>query len=390
MKILQLCIRFPPAPGGAENHVLSISRELLNRGYEISVFSSDLYTEVPFVRMEDPQPVIDGVPVRRFKSYSLGGEMHYVFMPSMLKPLLKTETNIIHTHSYGYFQTNAGALTKQMRGIPLVITPHFHPSWSMWGGTKRKQLRKLYDRVFAKSALLAADIIICHTKNEQALLSGFPIPEEKVRIIPAGIDFKRFESIPSPSCFRDHFGLTGRIVLYAGRLASNKGLAHLLDAVPKVISEFPDTTFVLVGEDEGERKALELQAERLGISGNVVFCGYISDDKLFKSAFAACNVFGLPSEYEAFGLVLLEAMACEKPCVATRVGGVPEVVDHGRTGLLTEYGRSEQLANAIIELLGDEGRRKGMGRAGREMVKKEFTWPKIVTQLEEVYRKVVE
>ncbi len=390
MKILQLCIRFPPAPGGAENHVLSISRELLNRGYEISVFSSDLYTEVPFVRINHPKPIFEGVPVRRFKSYSLGGEMHYVFMPSMLKPLLKTETNIIHTHSYGYFQTNAGALTKQMRGIPLVLTPHFHPSWSMWGGTKRKQLRKLYDRVFAKSALLAADIIICHTKNEQALLSGFPIPEDKVRIIPAGIDFKRFESIPSPSYFRDHFGLTGRIVLYAGRLASNKGLSHLLDAAPKVISEFPNTTFVLVGEDEGERKALEAQATRLGISEKVLFCGHIKDDELFKSAFSACDVFVLPSEYEAFGIVLLEAMACKKPCVATRVGGVPEVVEHRKTGLLTEYGNSEQLANAVIELLDDEERSKQMGRTGREMVKEKFTWPRIVTQLEGVYNEVVE
>ena len=231
--------------------------------------------------------------MRRFKSHSLGGEMHYVFMPSMLGPLLREETDIIHTHSYGYFQTNAGALTKRMRDIPLVITPNFHPSWSMWGGTKRKQLRKVYDMIFDKSALLAADTIICHTKNEQALLSGFPIPEEKVRIIPAGIDFKRFEPVPSPAYFRDHFGLTGRIVLYAGRLASNKGLSHLLDATPSVISEFPDTTFVLVGEDEGERKSLEAQAERIGIYSNVVFCGYIGDDRLFKSAFSVCDVFVL-------------------------------------------------------------------------------------------------
>lgn len=389
MKILQLCIRFPPAPGGAENHVLSISRELLARGYEINVFSSDLYTEVPFVRINHPKPVYEKVPVRRFKSYSLGGEMHYVFMPSMLKPLLKEETNIIHTHSYGYIQTNLGALTKKMRGIPLVLTPHFHPSWSMWGGTKRKQLRKLYDRIFAKSALLAADIIICHTNNEQALLSGFPIPKDKVRIIPAGIDLKRFDPVPSPAYFRDHFGLTGRIVLYTGRLASNKGLSHLLDAAPKVISDFPDTTFVLIGEDEGERKTLEAQAVRLGISSNILFCGYIGDDRLFKSAFSACEVFVLPSEYEAFGIVLLEAMACEKPCVATRVGGVPDVVEGNKTGILVDYGNPKQLAEAIISLMGDESKARRMGRAGRERVREHFTWPKVVDQLEDVYKNVI-
>jgi glycosyltransferase involved in cell wall biosynthesis len=388
MKILQLCIRFPPAPGGAENHVLSISKELMKRNYEINVFSSDLYTEVPFVRIEDPEPVVEGVPVRRFRSYTLGGDMHYVFVPSMMSPVLKVKTDIIHTHSYGYFQTNAGALARKIKGTPLVLTPHFHPSWSMWGGPRRKQLRKVYDRVFAKTALEAADMIICHTRNEYSLLSGFSIPEERVRIIPAGIDFAQFETIPSPELFRDHFGITGRIVLYSGRLASNKGLSHLIDAAPMLLSEYPDTTFILVGEDEGERRSLEAKVAKLDITDNVLFTGYIGDEYLFRSAFSACDVFVLPSEYEAFGLVLLEAMACEKPCVATRVGGMPDVVENNQTGILVDYGYPEQLAEAISALMGDESKRRNMGKAGRQRVRNHFTWSKVVDQLEEVYRNI--
>ncbi len=389
MNILQLCIRFPPAPGGAENHVYHISKELIGRGHDVQVFTSDLYTEVPFVRLDNPAPSYKGVPVKRFKSYSLGGEMHYVFIPSMMRALLKEETDIIHTHSYGYYQTTAGAFTKKLREMPLVITPHFHPSWSMWGGKRRKKLRKFYDGMFGKSVIGSVDIVICHSRNEKELLSNFSLPDEKIRIVPAGVDFKSFETIPSPDRFREFYNINERIILYVGRLASNKGLKHLIDAMPNIISQFKDTTLVMIGEDEGQRKMLEERAEKLNIKDKVVFTGHITDDELFRSAYSACDVFVLPSEYEAFGLVLLEAMACEKPCVATNVGGVPEVLDEGKTGMLVEYGNSDKLAKAIIELLGDENKRKNMGRAGRERVKANFTWPNIVDQLERIYKDMV-
>lgn len=353
------------------------------------MFTSDLYTEVPFVRLDNPDPVPRGVPVTRFRSHSFGGEMHYILVPSMLGPVLREEADLIHTHSFGYFQTNVGALRRRLRKQPLVITTHFHPRWSMWGGYRRKQLRNVYDRLFARLTLKSADIIICHTRNEQAMLSEYSISEDKVRIIPAGVDFKRFETIPSPEPFRDLYNISGPIVLYAGRLASNKGLTHLVEAIPRVLSEFRDASFVLIGEDEGERRGLERRVEELGIAENVLFCGHINDDGVFKSAFAACDVLVLPSEYEAFGLVLLEAMACEKPCVATRVGGVPEVVEDDGTGLLVEYGDPGALAAAITDLLGDKGRRQAMGRAGRERVKNNFTWSKVVDQLEEVYKGLV-
>ncbi|UCG69519.1 MAG: glycosyltransferase family 4 protein [Thermoplasmata archaeon] len=387
MKILQLCIRFPPAPGGAENHVYHISRELIKRGHDLRVFTSDLYTEVPFVRLKNPGQMYKGIPVRRFKSYSFGGEMHYIFIPSILRALLKEKPDIIHTHSYGYYQTTATALAKKLKtkDIPLVVTPHFHPPWSMWGGMKRKQLRKIYDRFFGRPVMHANDVVICHSENEKELLSNFSIASERIKIIPAGIDFKRFEPIPDPDIFREFYDIKGPTVLYVGRLASNKGLEYLISAVPAVLSQFTDTTFVLIGEDEGQRKLLEDKAKNLGVKDNVVFTGHITDEKLFESAYSACDVFVLPSEYEAFGLVLLEAMACKKPCVATKVGGVPEVVDHGKTGILIEYGKPELLSNAIIELLDDEDRRKNMGRQGRERVKEKFTWPKIVNQLEDLY-----
>jgi glycosyltransferase involved in cell wall biosynthesis len=389
MKILQLCVRFPPAPGGAEDHVFHISSELKKRGHDVKVFTSDLYTEVPFKRIEDPNPNHKGIPVIRFKAYSFKGEMHYVFIPKMTKALLKEPTDIIHTHSYGYFQSTIGAFAKIVTDKPLIITPHFHPQWSMWGGKRRKGLRKVYDRILAKSSMNTPDLVICHTRNEKELLRQYEIPESKMRIIPAGVDFTRFEEIPSPNIFKEKYNIQGKMVLYSGRLASNKGLLHLIESIPSVLSEYPHTTFVLVGEDEGLKKDLISRVRELGISNNVIFTGYIEDYDLFLSAYSACDIFVLPSEYEAFGIVLLEAAACEKPCIGTRVGGVPEVIVEGKTGLLVKYGDSKELAAAIIELLGDESKRKQMGKTARERVKNTYTWPKIVDQLESVYKEVL-
>jgi glycosyltransferase involved in cell wall biosynthesis len=205
MNILQLCIRFPPAPGGAENHVFHISSELKRRGYKIKVFTSDLYTEVPFKKMRNPAPIYKGVPVDRFRAYSLKGEMHYVLIPGMARAILNEPTDIIHTHSYGYFQSTMSAFAKKMINKPLIITPHFHPRWSMWGGKKRKGLRKVYDKLIAGSSMNAPDMVICHTENEKNLLSQYSIPEDKIRIIPAGVDFSRYEKIPSPDIFREKY-----------------------------------------------------------------------------------------------------------------------------------------------------------------------------------------
>jgi glycosyltransferase involved in cell wall biosynthesis len=389
MKILQLCIRFPPAPGGAEDHVFHISTELKKRGHEVKVFTSDLYTEVPFKRMDDPDPEHKGIPVIRFKAFSLKGEMHYVFLPKMVNAILKERPDIIHTHSYGYFQTNLGAFTKQIKGIPLVITPHFHPPWSMWGGNQRKKLRGVYDAVIAKSVLNAADMIIGVSTHEMEQMKKTGYKAKNVKVIPNGIDFKRFDPIPDGNIFREKYKIEGKMVLYAGRLASNKGLKYLVEAMPEVLRRFDDTKLVLVGEDEGEKKELMELAKRLKIEDKVIFTGHIVDYDTFNSSFSACDIFVLPSEYEAFGIVLLEAAACEKPCIGTRVGGVPEVILEGKTGLLVDYGDSNALAEAIIDLLGDEPGRKMMGKAARERVRNIFTWPKIVDQLETVYKEVL-
>ncbi|MCJ2563879.1 MAG: glycosyltransferase family 4 protein [Candidatus Thermoplasmatota archaeon] len=389
MRILQLCVRFPPAPGGAETHVHSISKELVKRGHDVTVFTSDLYTETPFVRLTDVPDTTDGIRVKRFRAHTMGGEMHYVLVPSLLWRSIREKVDVVHAHSYGYFHVNAAFLMRRLRGVPFVFTPHFHPEWSMWGGSKRKMLRRIYDRWLGSCIFDSADRIIGVSRAEMSLMNGGRFAEGRTTIIPNGISPGDFDPPPDGRLFREHYGLGGKVVLFVGRLASNKGLDTLVDSIPGVIAEHDDVKFVLVGQDEGMRESLLKRANSLGVSDALVFTGHITDDRLFRSAFASSDVFVLPSEYEAFGIVLLEAMMCEKPCIASAVGGTSEAVVQDETGLLVEYGNAGELAEMITGILSDPQKAKEMGKRGRERVLRKFTWERVAGEIEKVYEDLI-
>jgi len=399
LKILQICLRFHPAPGGVETHVLQISKVLQSHGHDVSVYTTDLYKETPFKKIDGPAQTTEevmGIKVRRFRAHTLGDEMHYVFTPSLLAPILKSKADVHHAHSYGYFHVNLSAFARKMTGKPFIMTAHFHPQWSMWGGQKRKGLRGVYDKLLGGSSLDAADRIIVHTRNELGLMSKFGVDEDKVRVIPAGVDLGSFTPQPNGNAFRESTGISSPFILYAGRIAVNKGLDHLIQAFARMrrrevskMEGMDGLKLILVGEDHGLRASLEEVANKEGVADHVVFTGHIESERIFKSAFGACELLALPSDYEAFGLVLVEAMACNKPVVATRVGGVPEVVDEGKTGLLVDYSDVQGLARAMTEVLSDKDKATGMGAAGRKRVEERFTWETVTGQIEKVYREVL-
>ena len=127
MNIIQGCVRYPPAPGGAETVVKVYSEGLLAKGHKVEVITTDLYTETPFVKKKMPSKV-GGVPVTRHSAFTVSGEAHYVLAPGMVKSFLSKEADIIHTHSYGYFQNHAAWIREKLQSTPWVITPHFPTS----------------------------------------------------------------------------------------------------------------------------------------------------------------------------------------------------------------------------------------------------------------------
>src|SRR5579859_177653 len=203
----------------------------------------------------------------------------------------------------------------------------------MEGGWLRHRIRGFYDRRLAAPIVADAARLIVQTHEEERLVreNGFPLP--KVAIIPPG-----YTPLPDPPVgerpFSNAMGLDGPFVLFVGRLASNKGLLPLVEAFRSLARHDPTASLVLVGEDGGMRAPVEAAVREAGLDGRVRIPGFLSDEALLASAFREARLFTLPSEYEAFGLVLLEALAQGTPVVASRVGGIPEFVPDGSAGLL--------------------------------------------------------
>jgi glycosyltransferase involved in cell wall biosynthesis len=392
LKILQLCTRYPPGTGGVETHVHAIATELKARGHDVEVLTSDMLTETPLKRIEpghEQYDSVDGVPVRRFKARGLTGDAQYSFMPSMVKAVLASKADIVHAHSYGFFQTHLAMAARRMGRTRFVFTPHFHPEWASGKTQRRKFLRRVYDKVIGGSTLASADMVICVSRGEAEVLRSSGFDGRKIRIVPNGIAPGLLELGPDPGKFVDSFGVSSPSVLFVGRLAENKGLDVLVQAAAKVLKALPKATFVLVGEDGGMKPLIEKRARELGIEKSLLLTGHLKDEAMFRSAFAACDIFVLPSIFEAFGIVILEAMALGRPCVATKVGGVPGLIDDGETGLLVEPNDPSGLAKALLSLLKDPDKAGAMGAKARKAVGKEFTWPRIVDRLEQVYREVL-
>ena len=384
MKILQGCVRYPPAPGGAETVVKAYSEGLRNLGYDVEVITTDLYTETPFIKREMPA-VVNGINVTRHRAYTVSGEAHYVFAPGMIQSFLTKEADIIHTHSYGYFQNHAGWIREKFQSTPWVITPHFHPSWSMWGGKKRKTLREFYDTVIGRGTLESADLITCVSKHERDMLvSEIGISEENIKIIYNGIDWSDWQVLPDKSLFRKKYpDISDKFVLFAGRLATNKGLSDLISAMNLVNQKSVD--LVITGADMGLGKLLEIEALEKGVRMHRL--GHI-DDETYRSVLAAAEMLVLPSEYEAFGIVLLEAAAAETAVIGTNVGGIPEAMSPGKNGLLVEYNDVDNLSKSIASLLEDSKMSEEMGIAGR-LWAKNFSWDTILNELDNEYRSII-
>ena len=384
MKILQGCVRYPPAPGGAETVVKAYSEGLRDLGHDVEVITTDLYTETPFAKKEMPSEV-NGINVTRHKAYTVSGEAHYVLAPGMVQSFLSKKADIIHTHSYGYFQNHAGWIRERFQSTPWVITPHFHPSWSMWGGAKRKTLREFYDTVIGKGTMESADLITCVSKHERDMLvSEIGISEDNIKIIYNGINWNDWQILPDKNIFRKQYpDISDKFVLFAGRLATNKGLSDLISAMDLVNQKSVD--LVITGADMGLGKQLDKQASEKGVRMHRL--GHI-DHETYRSVLAAAEMLVLPSEYEAFGIVLLEAAAAETAVIGTNVGGIPEAMSPGNNGLIVEYNDVDNLSKSIATLLDDAKMCKEMGKAGRVWAKN-FSWDSILKELEQEYSSII-
>jgi glycosyltransferase involved in cell wall biosynthesis len=274
------------------------------------------------------------------------------------------------------------AAVAERTGIPLVVSMHYHPAdrrETAW----RRGLLRVQDMGFGATAYRVARALVVETEHEADLVREFA-PADRIRIIPPGITLEEW-SHPNDDRLPDA-PLPDGYFLFAGRIASNKGLPGLFDALAR-LEPARRPPVVLMGHDWGERPALEEQARRLGIADRVQFLGHVRDAREYRGVMRHARAFVLPSEYEAFGIVLLEAMVAGTPIVATAVGGVPEVLMHGKAGRLVPYDDADALARAMRDVTEDpDGTRERVG-VGLDRVRG-FDWSSAVEQTRALYREV--
>jgi glycosyltransferase involved in cell wall biosynthesis len=391
VKVALVSTRYPPGPGGVERHVAELAPRLAAHGHRVDVYTSDLYREFPWQRLPSSvpreSPTAFGA-VHRLPVWSLPGELHYPFFRGLAAALARDRPDLVHAHTYGTNQVAVARRHRRRYGTPFLLTAHFHPIWSIEGGWLRHQIRGFYDRRMAGPVMAEAAVVVVQTREEERLLRSLGLSLPRVVIVPPG-----YSPLPPPPLgglrFSEKFEIDGPFALFVGRLASNKGLLYLVDAFAALSREDPTGHLVLVGEDGGMRPAVEARIRALGLERRVHVLGHLEDEQLVAAAYREARLTVLPSDYEAFGLVLLESLAQGTPVVATRVGGIPEVVEDGRAGLLVPPGSVPELTRALRTLWTDRDLARRLGDYGRTEVVPRFTWEALADRLDALYREVV-
>ncbi|HZY71084.1 MAG TPA: glycosyltransferase family 4 protein [Thermoplasmata archaeon] len=383
MNIAEVALRFD-APGGVETNVREVATRLVRKGHQVRVFASDLYDESGWQRRPDSSRSVDGVPVERFAVYKrLIPGLTLPLMPGLIAALARSGADVVHAHSHRYGHVLQAFLASRATGVPFVVSTHYHPADRREPPFKRGMLR-IQDVGFGATAYRGAAAIVVETELEADLVAEFA-PRRKIAIVPPGIDLAEWTD--HTSAVRPD-GLPARYLLFSGRVAPNKGLTVLLRALAQM-APAERIPLVILGRDWGEREELERLARQLGVADRIVWLGHLDDRAAYRTVFRCATLFVLPSEWEAFGLVLLEAMAAGVPIIATQVGGVPEVLGAGQYGTLVPYGDVPALAQAIQRSLDRPEAMRATAARASERVRR-FDWDRSVERLEEVFVRAAE
>jgi glycogen synthase len=395
MKALLLTNEYPPnVYGGAGMHVAELARHL--RGLisvEVRTFG-DQREEASGWRVHGYPPSAE--PPAGDERLRPAWD---AFARSLAMAADPSDADLVHCHTW--YTHLGGLLVQRGRSVPLVITVHSLEPLRPW---KREQLGGGYDLSswVERTALESADAVIAVSQGTRDdVLRHFAVKPDAVHIIHNGIDADYFAPDPATEALLRHRIDPGRpYVLFVGRITRQKGIVHLVRAMRRLDPEIG--VVLAAGQPDTPELAAEVEA---GVAAaqrerpNVVWIPEMLGREEIRQLYSHAAIFVCPSVYEPFGITNLEAMACERPVVATAVGGIPEVVVDGETGVLVPVAFSpdqpmspadpdqlaSDLADAINSLMADPARRARMGAAGRLRAVERFSWASIAAQTVALY-----
>ena len=384
MKILALAWEFPPRiVGGIARHVAELYPEIIKLGHEVHLLTVEFGSAPKY-------EVVEGIHLYRCPVARGHDFFHWVAnmndsMGTLGGELLEQDFDLIHAHDW--LVGDAAIALKHAFKLPIVATIHA-TEYGRYNGIHNG--RQQY--INGKEKLLAHEawrVIVCSQYMRDEIQRVFGSPADKIDVVYNGIrpekkhhgdSFERIE-------FRRRFANDKeKIVYYVGRMTYEKGISVLLNAAPKVMQAMGDgVKFVIIGG--GNTSRLQHLARSLGIWQQCYFTGFMSDEDLDKfQTIADCAVF--PSLYEPFGIVALESFAARVPVVVSNTGGLPEVVKHEHTGIVTRANDPDSLTAGIVRVLKNPQQSQKLVEAAYDSISKSFSWNDLSRQTAKVYLQV--
>ncbi|RJX22216.1 MAG: glycosyltransferase family 1 protein [Ammonifex sp.] len=385
MRVAMLSWEFPPKNvGGLARHVYDLTAALTRQGVEVVVFTCGA-PGVPEVEE------INGAKIHRVHPYANGTQDFITwvlqFNVALLErafPVMQRMPEFTAVHAHDWLVAWAARALKHAYRLPLVATIHateFGRNNGLHNDTQR-----FISSVEWWLAYEAWHVIVCSRYMENELKYVFQIPGDKLSVIQNGVEPQNFAP-PAGQVSREWFAAPNeKIVFWVGRLVREKGVQVLLAAVPRILSQHPNTKFVIAGKGPYEQE-LRRYAEELGVADRVYFTGYI-DDVTRNALYNWASVAVFPSLYEPFGLVALEAMAAGTPVVVTDTGGLGEIVKNGYDGLKCQPDNADAIAARVAYLLGNPGCAEGLKERAYRKILNECNWDDIAGETKAVYQKI--
>lgn len=373
MRILQVSPYFFPYIGGQERYVQSLSQALVDLGHSVEIFTSDYPKSTEHEKLRK-------IRIRRF--HCLARPLNNPITPTMLFHLRNRfdDFDLVHTHNEHGFPSLCCSMVRPLTKVPLLVTCHGRLRYD-------QQTKDLVERVFSQTfcarVFKTADRVLAMSDQDAEYIHSLGASKENIRVIPNGVNlghYSQIEELPRQFSFQDK-----KLVLFVGPLIKRKGPHVLVQAIPQIVKEYPETVFLFIGKGNYKSEVEEL-SKKLGVEEYTCFAGYVPESRL-HAFYSRSDIFVLPSISEALPYTVLDALAFSKPVVTTLLPGMKENFTEG--AILIPPKDVNALARSLITLLGDERYCKELGAKGRKLVETRFDFDVVVRKILNVYEELL-
>lgn len=388
MKILQSYPYFYPAwgYGGITRIVYELSKQLVIRGHSITVMTTDTLDKKTRIKRVSLPQKIDGIDTFYFKNISnfLTKKYNLSVPAGLIFRLNDINCDLIHLHGGRSFQSIILYFYARYFNIPYVV--QVHGDIPQYGKVKCK---KVFDSILGHSIFNNASCVIAVTKTEREQYLKMGIPDNKIEIIPNGINLSDYEILPERGLFRKKIGLQEdeRIILYLGRLHERKGIDFLIRSF-SLLDRKVKAKLIIAGYDDGYRDLLFRQIQELGIRDRVIYLGPL-DEAQKKQALVDADLLVYPGILEIFGLVPFEAIMCGTPVIVADDCGCGELIKEAECGFLIKYGDTESLKNKILLLIHNVALSEKLVINGQKFIRTNLAWQHVGEKIESKYQEII-